>query len=151
MLARPDKPQYHSFRSGLTYQDARAWFWSNSENPDDWGHCSHRKVIRAMASVKRAMFDKAVEAWELACEEWDAQEALGEEIAASYRTEARLCRSRSKAGNTRLGSPRFPFHKPYTLTLSLQDLGHAHRHGTRTRNGQGISAPVPLCSAHMVT
>jgi len=105
MFARPTKPEYKSFRSGLTYQDARAWFWSNSENSDDWGHCSHRKVIRAMASVKRAMFDKAVEAWELACEEWDAQEALGEEIAASERTEARLHRSATNGPSQRVDTP----------------------------------------------
>jgi len=101
VFARPAKPDYKSFRSGLTYQDARLWFWSNSENPDDWGHCSHRKVIRAMASVKRAMFDRAVEAWELACEEWEAQESLGEEIAASERTETRLQRSATNGPSQR--------------------------------------------------
>ncbi len=47
---------YQKFRCGLTYQDAAAMLWVDSENPDDWHQKSRGAVLALLAKMKRDIY-----------------------------------------------------------------------------------------------
>lgn len=49
-------PEFKAFRCGLTYADAAAMLWVDSDNPDDWRRKSRWVVLRLLASLKRDIY-----------------------------------------------------------------------------------------------
>jgi hypothetical protein len=52
-------PGYDKFKTGLSYQDAYAMLWVDSENQDHWKQKSNGQILRIMHEVKVAMFEQA--------------------------------------------------------------------------------------------
>jgi len=58
-MASAHSTEYQKFRSGLTYQDAAAMLWVDSDNPDDWHRKSKGVVLGLLSSLKRSLFEQA--------------------------------------------------------------------------------------------
>ena len=52
-------PDFDKFKSGLTYQDAYAMLWVDSENQDDWKRKSNGQILRILHRLKVEMYEQA--------------------------------------------------------------------------------------------
>lgn len=55
-------PGYDKFRTGLTYDDVKAMFYDNSDDPKDWKYKRRGTVLGKWHQIKMELYERAIEA-----------------------------------------------------------------------------------------
>lgn len=62
--------RYKDFRTGLTFKDVKALFWTLSDDPADWKYCRRHTVLGKWHQIKKEMWELHLKGCK---EEHDAQ------------------------------------------------------------------------------